>query len=243
MCGRFTLTRKDFRELATELAAAFDDADARLYRPRYNIAPTDQHWIVRERQEQRQLLPAKWGLVNSWARDAKGAARQINARSESALTRPAFHEAFERRRCAVPADGFFEWVGAKEARRPMWFHAPDSGLMLFAGLYESWRDPKTEARMRTFTILTTNANKTVEPVHDRMPVILPQERIDDWLHRPVRTAEAYAEGLRALLVPAAEGVLIATEVSRRVNAVANDDEACLAPADNSELTAEAPRLF
>lgn len=243
MCGRFTLTRKDSRALASELGAAFEGADAPLYRPRYNIAPTDQHWIVREKQERRQLLPAKWGLVNSWAHHPKGAARQINARSESALTRPAFHEAFEKRRCAVPADGFFEWIGTKEARRPIWFHAPDGGLMLFAGLYESWRDPKTEAWMRTFTILTTGANKTVEPVHDRMPVILPPEGIDTWLHRPVRTAEAYAEGLRALLVPAAEGVLIATEVSRRVNAVSNDDEACLAPADNSELTAETPRLF
>jgi putative SOS response-associated peptidase YedK len=243
MCGRFTLTRRDFRALGAELDASFDDAAAALYRPRYNIAPTDQHWIVRERQEQRQLLPAKWGLVNSWAHDAKGAARQINARSESALTRPAFREAFEKRRCAVPADGFFEWVGAKEVRRPIWFHAPDGRLMLFAGLYESWRDPKTEAWMRTFTILTTDANKTVEPVHDRMPVILPQERIDDWLHRPVRTAESYAEGLRSLLVPAPESLLIATEVSRRANSVAHDDEACLAPADNSELTAEAPRLL
>jgi len=243
MCGRFTLTRTDFPALAAELDAAFDESAAALYRPRYNIAPTDQHWIVRERQEQRQLLPAKWGLVNSWAHDAKGAARQINARSDSALTRPAFREAFEKRRCAVPADGFFEWTGAKEARRPIWFHAPDGGLMLFAGLYESWRDPKTEAWMRTFTILTTDANKTVEPVHDRMPVILSADRIDDWLHRPVRNAESYAEGLRALLTPAADDVLIATEVSRRVNAVANDDEACLAPADNSELTAEAPRLL
>jgi len=243
MCGRFTLTRKDSHALAAELGAAFDDADAALYRPRYNIAPTDQHWIVREKQEQRLLLPANWGLVNSWAHDAKGAARQINARSESALARPAFREAFEKRRCAVPADGFFEWVGSKEARRPIWFHAPEGGLMLFAGLYESWRDPKTEAWMRTFTILTTDANKTVKPVHDRMPVILPADRIDDWVHRPLRTAESYAEGLRALLVPAAESVLIATEVSRRVNAVANDDEACLTPADNSELTAEAPRLF
>ncbi len=243
MCGRFTLTRKDFRVLAAELDAAFDEAVATLYRPRYNIAPTDQHWIVREKQEQRQILPAKFGLVNSWAKDAKGAARQINARSESALSRPAFREAFEKRRCAVPADGFFEWVGAKEARRPIWFHAPDDGLILFAGLYESWRDPNTEEWMRTFTILTTTPNGIVEPVHDRMPVVLPRERIDDWLHVPTRNAESYAEVQRALLVPAAVGVLVATEVSRRVNSVANDDAACLEAANNSELTAEAPRLL
>jgi putative SOS response-associated peptidase YedK len=243
MCGRFTLTRKDFRQLAGELEASFDDSTADLYRPRYNIAPTDQHWIVREKQEARQLLPAKWGLVNSWAHDIKGAARQINARAESALQRPAFREAFEKRRCAVPADGFFEWVGTKEARRPMWFHAPDRGIITFAGLYESWRDSKNEAWIRTFTILTTGANATVAPVHDRMPVLLPRDRIDDWLHVPTRNAEVYTENLRALLGPADDSTLVVTEVSRRVNAVANDDEACLAPADNSELTAEAPRLL
>ena len=243
MCGRFTLTRKDFRQLASELDAAFDESVTSLYRPRYNIAPTDQHWIVREKQETRQLLPAKWGLVNSWAHDMKGAARQINARSESALTRPAFREAFEKRRCAVPADGFFEWAGTKEARRPYWFHAPDGGLILFAGLYESWRDPKSETWTRTFTILTTEANETVALVHDRMPVLLPRERLDDWLHVPTRNADVHAAQLRELLVPAPVGALVATEVSRRVNAVANDDEACLAPADNSDLTAEAPRLL
>jgi putative SOS response-associated peptidase YedK len=243
MCGRFTLTRKDFRALAAELDASFDDSVESLYRARYNVAPTDQHWIVREKQEQRQILPAKFGLVNSWAKDAKGAARQINARSETALARPAFREAFEKRRCAVPADGFFEWVGAKEARRPFWYHAPDGGLILFAGLYESWRDPGTQDWMRSFTILTTAPNMIVEPVHDRMPVILPRERLDDWLHVPTRNAEAYAEGLRALLAPAPDDVLVATEVSRRVNSVANDDAACLEPANNSELTAEAPRLL
>jgi putative SOS response-associated peptidase YedK len=231
MCGRFTLTRKDFRELAAALDASFDESVAALYRPRYNIAPTDQHWIVRERQERRQLLPAKWGLVNSWAQDAKGAARQINARSETALSRPAFREAFEKRRCIVPADGFFEWTGAKESRRPVWFHAPDGGLVLFAGLYESWRDPRSEEWLRTFTILTTDANGAVAPVHDRMPVILPAERVDDWLHVPSRNAEPYAAELRTLLAPAGDRAIMATEVSRRVNSVANDDEACLARAD------------
>lgn len=242
MCGRFTLTRKDFRALASELEAAFDESVVALYRPRYNIAPTDQHWIVREKQERRQLLPARFGLVNSWAKDAKGAARQINARSESALSRPAFREAFEKRRCIVPADGFFEWVGAKEARRPIWFHAPDGGLILFAGLYESWRDPRSAEWMRTFTILTTDANETVEPVHDRMPVLLARDRLDDWLHVPPRNAEAYAEDLRKLLVPAPAGALVATEVSRRVNSVANDDEGVLAAANDREAL-EAPRLF
>jgi putative SOS response-associated peptidase YedK len=241
MCGRFTLTRKDFRALAAELEASFDDAVESMYRPRYNIAPTDQHWIVRDKREQRQLLPAKFGLVNSWAKDAGGAARQINARSETALSRPAFREAFERRRCVVPADGFFEWVGAKEARRPIWFHSPEGGLLLFAGLYESWQNPKTSEWTRTFSILTTSANEIVAPVHDRMPVLLDRGQLEDWLHVPGRNAQAHAEDLRKLLAPAAEATLVATEVSRRANSVANDDEACLAPAPGEAL--ETPRLF
>ncbi|MBI5289627.1 MAG: SOS response-associated peptidase [Chloroflexi bacterium] len=248
MCGRFTLTKDNFDELAEELDAEPRPEDAgyrALYRPRYNIAPTDQHWIVRTKYERRHLLAAKWGLVNSWAADAKGAARQINARSETAMTSRAFREAFESRRCAVPADGFFEWVGAKEARKPVWFHSPaDRQLLLFAGLYESWREPKTEKWTRTFTILTTDANETVAPVHDRMPVILPRERLDEWLFVPPEEKERpkYAKEVRDLLVPAEAGVLIATEVSPRANSVKNDDAACLEPAQDRER-AEPLRLL
>jgi putative SOS response-associated peptidase YedK len=242
MCGRMTLTRKDFRQLAAELGAEFDDSVVALYRPRYNIAPTDQHWIVRMKQEQRQLLPAKFGLVNSWAPDMKGAARQINAKSETVGTRPAFRDAFESRRCVVPADGFFEWAGAKDARRPFWYHAPDDGLLLFAGLYESWRHPQSGHWTRTFAILTTDANDVVAPVHDRMPVILPPERVDDWIFRPAEKSRVDLDALRELLRPAPNDALVVTEVSRRVNAVANDDEACLVPADDREAY-EAPRLL
>ena len=241
MCGRFTLTRKDFRELAAELDAAFDPDIAAMYKARYNIAPTDQHWIVREKQEQRQLLPANFGLVNSWAKDAKGAARQINARAETCADRRAFRDAFERRRCVVPADGFFEWTGSKEARQPVWFHAPDNGLILFAGLYESWKDA-AGAWMRSFTILTTEPNDIVRPVHDRMPVILPKAQIAEWMYVPPRNAEAHAEKVRALLVPAANDVLVATEVSRKANSVKNDDPSVLEPATDREPV-ETPRLF
>ena len=242
MCGRFTLTRKDFRFLAAELGVDADPAFEAMFRPRYNIAPTDQHWVLRMKQEERQLLPAKWGLVNSWAPDMKGGARQINAKSETAHRSRAFAEAFAKRRCAVPADGFFEWAGAKDARRPFWFHAPDGGLLLFAGLDESWRDPATDGWTRTFTILTTEPNDVVAPVHDRMPVILPPDRVDEWIFRPADRAQVDIDALRALLRPASNDALVATEVSRRVNSVANDDEACLAPADDREPY-EAPRLL
>ena len=242
MCGRFTLSRKDLSGLASALGASVDDADLALYRPRYNIAPTDMHWILRTKFEERQLLPARWGLVNSWASDAKGAFKQINARSETAPTRPAFRDAFERRRCAVPADGFFEWSGAKDARRPIWFHPPGGELLLFAGLYESWLDSRSATKIRTVTILTTEANAIVAPVHDRMPVILPPDRLDEWLFVPAQDAGSQTTRVRELMHPAAEDVLVATEVSRRVNSVANDDAACLAPPAANEAI-EAPRLL
>lgn len=239
MCGRYTLTKKDFRDLARELDATFDEAVITQYRPRYNVAPTDQSWIVREKREQRQLMPAGWGLINSWAPDAKGAFKQINVRGETAPSRPAFRDAFESRRCIVPADGFFEWTGPKENRQPVWFHAADESLLLFAGLYESWRNPQDGAWRRTFTILTTSANDLVAPVHDRMPVILPRDVIADWLHVPATDPAGYAKGVRDLLRPAADDVLIATEVSKRVNSVANDDAACLTPAHDRETGAQA----
>jgi putative SOS response-associated peptidase YedK len=248
MCGRFTLTRSDFEQLAAGLGARVRPDHLPLYRPRYNIAPTDPHWIVRTKYEERQLIPAHWGLVNSWAPDAKGAARQINARSESALTRPAFRDAFESRRCAAPADGFFEWAprdgrgGTKEARRPYWYHAPDGGLLLFAGLYESWRDPESLEWRRTFTILTTDANETVAPVHDRMPVVLAPGDVEEWLFVPAQEQAAYAKTLRRLLRPAPPDTLIATAVSPRANSVQNDDPECLAPAHDREPAAT-PRLL
>jgi putative SOS response-associated peptidase YedK len=215
MCGRFTLTRRDLQQLALELGVSVDALAG--YRPRYNIAPTDQHWIVRAKYEDRELLPAMWGLVNSWAKDKKRAAQQINARAETLESRLGFKDAFRKRRCVVPADGFFEWVGAKNVRQPIWFHRPDSGLLLFAGLYESWQ-PKPGEWERTFTIVTTDANEVVGRVHDRMPVILSDEEADAWM-----LPNEDVKKLGQLLVPAPERLLIATAVSPRANSVKNDD--------------------
>jgi putative SOS response-associated peptidase YedK len=212
-------------ELADELGIPVESLPATVYRPRYNIAPTDPHWIVRVRYEDRELLPARWGLVNSWAKDAKRAAMQINARAETVASLPPFRDAFRRRRCIVPADGFLEWTGTKEARQPLWFHREDGGLLLFAGLYETWQ-PEDGERQRTFTIVTTRANALMAPVHDRMPVILPDDALDDWLDPRHEDIEA----LSKLLAPAPEGLLVATAVSPRVNSVKNDDPACLEPA-------------
>ena len=220
MCGRFTLTRQEAIELADELGVPVESLAN--YRPRYNIAPTDQHWVVRKKYEDREVLPALWGLINSWAKDRKRAAAQINARVETLDTRSAFKEAFRKRRCLVPADGFFEWIGPKNARRPIWFHNPDGLLLMFAGLYEYWQ-PEPDIWERTFTIVTTDANKTVAEVHDRMPVILTAEQAEAWMYQD----ETDLEKLRKLLVPSAEDILVGTPVSDRANSVKNDDPSVL----------------
>jgi putative SOS response-associated peptidase YedK len=228
MCGRFTLTYQQKQRLAEELGVNVEEIGD-SYKPRWNIAPTDPHWIVRMQYEEREILPAKWGLVNSWAKDAKRAARQINARAESIATNPAFRDAFARRRCVVPADGFYEWIGAGATRQPIWFHRPDGGLLLFAGLYESW--PATPDNwQRTFTIITTTPNGIVSPVHDRMPVVLSGDAVDYWLD----PREEDTDSLRKLLTPASDDVLVKLSVSQRVNSVKNDDPACLEPAEAAQ---------
>ncbi len=225
MCGRFTLSRQEAESLAVELGGPVESLPVeslKEYRPRYNIAPTNQHWIVRMKYEDRELLPATWGLVNSWAKDKKRAASQINARAETIADRPAFRDAFQKRRCVVPADGFFEWTGPTGARQPFWYYRPDGDLLLFAGLYESWQ-PAPGQWERTFTIITTEANNIVRAVHDRMPVILPEERINDWLFGRQEDSEA----LRAMLVPAPDALLTVRRVSPRVNSAREDDPGVL----------------
>jgi putative SOS response-associated peptidase YedK len=215
MCGRFTITRRDGNMLAAELGvASYSFVD---YKPRYNLAPTQMHYVVRIEFENREVIPARWGLVNLWAKDAALASQNINARSETADTRRAFREAFVKRRCVVPADGFFEWTGPKKARQPNWFHREDNGLILFAGLYEAWQ-PSPRQWETTFTILTTAANSMVANYHDRMPVILADRDADDWMDP--RAPEPLA--LKKLLVPAPTDLLIATPVSPEVNDVDND---------------------
>jgi len=215
MCGRFTITRRDGNMLAAELGVASDSFVD--YRPRYNVAPTQMHYVVRVKFENREVLPARWGLVNTWAKDASTAAKNINARAETVESRRAFREAFIKRRCVVPADGFFEWTGPKTARQPTWFHREDNQLLLFAGLYESWR-PKPDQWETTFTILTTDANAVTRQYHDRMPVILADRDADDWMDP--RAPDPLA--LKKLLVPAPADLLIATPVSPDVNDVDND---------------------
>ncbi len=223
MCGRFTLTYRDREELARLLGVSVEAFDEEEYRPRYNVAPTQRHWMMRMEREDRELLPARWGLVNSWATDSKRAFRQINARAETLEQRAAYRAAFESRRCVIPADGFFEWSGPKSNRMPQWFHRADGGLLLFAGLYEAWL-PKPNEPEVTFTIITTDANAVVGEVHARMPVILADDAVDHWLF----PGEMALDERKALLRSAPDEALVRTTVSTRVNSVKNDDASCLA---------------
>ena len=220
MCGRYTLTHREAEKLAAELGVPVVQlAD---YKPRYNIAPTQRQLIVRIEFEDREALRARWGLINRWAKDAKMSYRTINARAETVHQRPAFRDAFKKRRCVVPADGFYEWQGAKGERMPLRFHRPDGGLLFFAGLYESWQ-PEPDVWEPTYTIITTEANGLISSVHDRMPVILLEEQVDDWLY----PKETDSDKLRGLLVPAADDLLVSTPASPSVNSVKNDDASLL----------------
>lgn len=207
MCGRFTLTTSDLAGLARQLRAELDPAFRRPWRPRFNVAPGDAHVVLRDERGRRWLREASFGFAE------RAGELMINARTETAARRPAFRDAWAGRRCAVPADGFYEWTGPREARRPSWLHRPDGSPLLFAAL---WRP--SQGGVPEFTILTVDANADVRALHDRMPAILADEQaLDEWLGgvAPPRTAPA--------------GTLAAREVSPRVNSVKNDDPACLDP--------------
>jgi putative SOS response-associated peptidase YedK len=220
MCGRFTLTERDLVRLARALGAEVDPALAGAWRPRFNVAPGQQALLVRalppargERGAGLRLEGGRFGLGGS-----PGPLR-FNARAETAAERRPFRAAWESRRCAVPADGFYEWGGGAEARRPTWFHDPARRPLLLAGLWG-----EEEGGALAFAILTTAARGPVAALHDRMPVLLPPGGLRAWLEGGAPPGAELALGLAA------------REVSPRVNAVANDDEACLeAPAPARQL--------
>src|SRR3954453_7557146 len=229
MCGRATLTNDDFEGIAAELDAEYSADDAQLYRPRYNIAPSDVHWIVESGADRRVLRPAVWGYR------ASGGRPLINVRGEQVGSGRGFRDAFQGRRCLVVTDGFFEWDAAKA---PFWFHRADKKLVLLAGLFQppgSDATPSGPPRPR-FTILTTLPNRLVARVHDRMPVIIPPAAIDEWL--TATPAEAAAPTWSA-----PDDSLVATPVSKRVGSVKNADPAVLAPPDPAAVKPTQGSLF
>jgi putative SOS response-associated peptidase YedK len=193
--------------------------------PRYNIAPTQDVAVVRLAKDRasRELAMLKWGLVPSFADDPKTGNRMINARAETAATKPAFRAAFRERRCLVPADGFFEWRAEGKKKVPHYITLRDGGLFAIAGLWEYWR--REEQVIQSCTLLTTDANDLVRPLHDRMPVIVPPEFYDHWLDPQVREAD----GLQSLLRPLPAEQMAMTTVDPVVNSPANDDLRCIQP--------------
>jgi putative SOS response-associated peptidase YedK len=256
VCGRFVAVSSP--ALLAERFAV-DELDVTDAEAHYNVAPRAMVAAVRERRgdsPRRVLSPLRWGLVPSWATDAAGGDRRINARAETVATKPAYRRAFERRRCIIPADGFYEWQklevpGARRARKqPYFVHRRDGEPLAFAGLWEVWKLPdgsppvdglagdgaSADGWLRTCTIVTTAANETLRPLHDRMPVVLPESAWDRWLDREVRDVA----GLQGLLVPAPDDALEAYPVGRLVGNAANDGPELVRRVEPDEPAPDAP---
>lgn len=225
MCGRYT-NLMTWREMV-DLYRITETGNAPNLPPRYNIAPTQAVPIVRplENGDGRELAMVRWGLIPHWARDKSIAANMINARAETVSEKPSFRDPFRRRRCLVPADGYYEWqVQAQGPKQPFRIMLKGGKPFAFAGLWERW-EKGPDGPIETCTIITTEANDALKPIHDRMPVILDVDRYDDWLGPDQPT-----DALLAMLGPCPSERVTAYPVSRRVNNVRNDDEGCVARA-------------
>lgn len=226
MCGRFSLTG-DLDFYAEYFGV--DDVVADDLGARWNVAPTDPVYAVAEREGSRLLGVMRWGFVPHWAEDAKRI--HINARAETAAASPLFGDSFARKRCLIPADGFYEWSSPEDGRRPHWIRRADGHPLALAGIWSSYRDPESDEWLRTCSILTTAAEGAVAPIHDRMPVALPSESWGAWLDRESTDPEA----ARALLGGIDSDLLMGHEVSKRVNSVRNDGPDLVEPAAEGTL--------
>ncbi|MCW2879922.1 MAG: hypothetical protein JWQ95_4022 [Sphaerisporangium sp.] len=241
MCGRYASARKR-QELIEEFEVGLDGTSEELYAD-YNVAPTKKVYAVLTRPEEpeaggegepeptRQLRVLKWGLVPSWAKDPSIGSRMINARVETLAEKPAFRKAFARRRCLLPADGYYEWYRAdKKNKQPYFIHPSDGGVMAMAGLYEFWKDP-TRADddpmkwLISCTVITTTAEDALGHIHDRMPVIIGRDRWADWLD-PGRTEPGKVLDLLDTGLPSG---LAAYPVSSEVNSVRNNGPQLIEP--------------
>ena len=228
MCGRYKLSRrKQIIEEYFETAEWQDD-----WSPRYNIAPTQPVPVIRQHPKEpiRQLALMKWGLIPNWARDASIASGTINAKSETAATKPAFRNPLKYRRCLILADGFYEWKRTATSKQPYCFEVSKGDLFAFAGLWDSWKDANGNW-IRTCTILTTTPNAVTAAVHDRMPVILDPDGHDLWLDPGMNNAFEVSH----LLKPYDAKLMRCYPVSTRINSVGNDDAACSAPVELAQI--------
>lgn len=220
MCGRYVLTVP-----GDLLAAAFGLEEVPELTPRYNIAPSQVVPIVRRGDGGRdELAWARWGLIPHWAKEAAIGNRLINARADGLADKPSFRDSFRRRRCLIPADGFYEWQKIGTRKQPWLLRLAGGAPFAFAGLWSSWTDPESREPFETCTIVTTEPNELAARVHDRMPVILPAGARADWLD-----PAAERQSLLDLLVPYSADEMEAFEVSTRVGNPTHDDPALIEP--------------
>ncbi len=226
MCSRYSLTSPP-----EAVRAYFGYADSPNFPARYNIAPTQPVGVVaRDREGVRRFRLMRWGLLPPFVKDPKAFPTLINARSEEVLAKPSFRNAMRWRRCLIPADGFYEWTGAKGKRRPFLLRPRQDQLIAFAGLYERWRDQEG-GEIDTVVILTCPANRTISPLHDRMPVVLAPECFEAWLDVKQTTPEAALK----LLLPARDDLFEAIEMHSKINDSKRDEPGMQEPLGPSLL--------
>jgi putative SOS response-associated peptidase YedK len=234
MCGRYSVTSSP-----EAIRALFRYDDVPNFPPRYNVAPTQPMAIVRLAEGRRRFALVRWGLLPAWVKDPRAFTLLINARGESVLDRPAFKSAMKYRRCLIPADGFFEWQRGGSRKQPYYVKSKSGQPIAFAGLWECWTGPNGE-ELETAVIVTTEANRALADIHERMPVVVPPEAFDRWLD----CANVDAQTAAALIAPCGEDVLEAYPVSPAINSAANDNIQLLAlyePPVEQPKTASRPR--
>ena len=228
MCGRYLITTAP-----EAMRRLFGYPELPDFPPRYNIAPTQPVPIVRLWEGRRQFALVRWGLVPSWVKDPRKFSLLHVARGETVNEKPAFKNAMKRRRCLVPADGFYEWTETGKRKRPFFVRPKSADPIAFAGLWEAWMGPNGE-EIESVAIITTSANRTLGAVYERMPAILPPDAFDMWLD----CAKVGPETAAACLVPAPEDLLEAYEVSNAVNRTANDGPGLIVPVSEQAETVE-----
>jgi len=227
MCGRYRLSRR--KQIIEEYFDCYPWADD--WSPRFNIAPTQSVPVIQQHPTEpvRQISSMRWGLIPNWARDASIASGTINAKSETAATKPAFRDPLKFRRCLIPADGFYEWKKMGASKQPFCFELINGKLFAFAGIWDGWKNADGQW-IKTCSILTTIPNAVTSAVHDRMPVILDPDSYDVWLDPGMQDVAALSE----FLTPYDARLMRCYPVSSRVNHAGNDDEECSRPVEVSE---------